>query len=58
MLKAFDLGSDMTSFFVGGFIIFMIFAVLLTWVSPKRKAKRTRGKVDDRVVSFDGELID
>jgi hypothetical protein len=58
LLHKFDLSSDFTQFFLGGVIIMMIFAVLLTWVSPKGRSKRRGGKVDDRFVSADGELID
>ena len=59
LLSRFDLSSDFTQFFLGGMIIMMMFAVLLTWVSPKGRSKRRGGgKVDDRVVNVDGELID
>lgn len=59
LLTRFDLSTDMTRFFLGGVIIFMVFTVLLTVVSPKGKSKRRKGgKVDDRFVSWDGELID
>lgn len=59
LLGRFDINSDFTQFFLGGLAVLMLFAVLLTWVSPKGKSKRRRGgKVDDRVVSYDGDLID
>ena len=58
LLSRFDLSSDFTQFFLGGLIIMMTFAVLLTWVSPKGRSKRRGGKVYDRVVNVDGELID
>lgn len=59
MLKTFDLSTDFSQFFLGGLIILMLFAVLLTWVSPKKKRKRRGGgKIDDRVVSVEGDLID
>lgn len=59
LLSRFDLSSDFTKFFLGGVIIMMIFAMLLTWVSPKGRSKRRGGgRVDDRVVSVDGDLID
>jgi hypothetical protein len=59
MLRTFDLSTDFSQFFLGGLIILMLFAVLLTWVSPKGKKKRRGGgRVDDRTVSVDGDLID
>ena len=58
LLSKFDINTDLSRFFLGGLIILLIFSVLLTWVSPKGKGKGKRGKVDDRVVSWDGELID
>jgi hypothetical protein len=61
LLSRFDLSSDFTQFFLGGLILLMTFVILLSWVSPKNKdVKRRRrgGKVDDRFVSSEGELID
>lgn len=59
LLARFDLSSDFTRFFLGGFLFLMVITLLLSWVSPKNKEKRrARGKVDDRFISMEGELID
>jgi hypothetical protein len=60
LLGKFDINSDFTQFYLWGLIIFMIFTVLLSWVSPKGKQK-VRGratKIDERYTSVEGELID
>ncbi len=59
LLGKFDINSDFTQFYLWAMIIVLIFTVLLTWVAPRGKKKRSRAaKIDDRFVSVEGELID
>lgn len=56
LLSRFDISSDFTQFFLYIFIALLLISVLLTRVSPR--GKQRGGKVDDRLVNREGELID
>ena len=60
ILGKFDPSSDFTQFYLWAMIIAIVFTVLMTWVVPngKQRSRRKLTKVDERVVSVDGELID
>lgn len=59
LMHKFDLSTDLTQFFLGTFIVVFTFVILLSVVSPNRRRKRRGGgRVDDRVVNPEGELID
>lgn len=57
LLTRFDISSDFTQFFLVITVVLVLVAVLLTRIAPK-KSRRSRGKVDDRFVSREGQLIE
>lgn len=57
MLTRFDISTDFTQFFLGLTVVLLIVTVLLTRIAPKKR-RRSRGKVDDRFVNREGELIE
>lgn len=57
MIHRFDISTSFTQFFLVIVVVLILVAVLLTRVAPK-KSKRSRGKVDDRFVNREGELIE
>lgn len=57
MLSRFDISTSFTQFFLALTVVLILVAVLLTRVAPKKR-RRTRGKVDDRFVNREGELIE
>ena len=57
MLTRFDISSTFTQFFLVLTVVLILVGVLLTRISPKKR-RRQRGKVDDRFVNREGELIE
>lgn len=57
-LFRFDISTSFTQFFLVIAVVLVLVAVLLTRVAPKKPKSRARGKVDDRFVNREGELID
>lgn len=57
VINKFDISSDFTQFFLVLAILLIVVSVLLTRIAPKGR-KRKGGKVDDRFVNREGELIE
>jgi hypothetical protein len=57
MLTRFDLSTSFTQFFLVLTVVLVLVGVLMTRIAPK-KGRRQRGKVDDRFVNREGELIE
>lgn len=57
-LFRFDISTSFTQFFLIITVVLILVAVLLTRVAPKKPKLRNRGRVDDRFVNREGELID
>ncbi|WP_375287179.1 hypothetical protein [Sphingomonas sp.] len=57
MLTRFDLSTTFTQFFLVLTVVLVLVGVLMTRIAPKKR-RRQRGKVDDRFVNREGQLIE